>query len=180
MPTSLTTALNSKANLSGATFTGQIVAQVPVSISFYGNPTMYNNSGTLQPTGFNTLQTSYHALFANYTNRNWIPTYTSTYKLAVPYTGLYALQFTFSSSTNCSCFQFITKNMGNGTEIGAWTDKMIASSSPTIPQTLTNSISGTAYLTTSDYICFSIYTLSGSITYYDRTCATITLIQRTA
>ena len=141
---------------------------------------MYSNAGVLQTTGFTTQQASFHLLFSTYTTRNWTPTYTSTYKLAVPYTGLYSLQFTFSSATACQCFQFISKNMGNGTEIGAWTDKMIASSAPTIPATLTNSISGTAYLTTSDYICFSIYTITGSITYYDRTCATITLIQRTA
>ena len=180
MGTSLATAINSKAPLTSPTFSGQIVGQFPVTITFYGNPAMYNNSGTLQPTGFNTLQASFHALFSTYTSRNWIPTYTSTYKLAIPYTGLYSLQFTFSSSTTCTVFQFITKNMGNGSEIGAWTDKVIASSAPTIPATLTNSISGTAFLTTTDYVCFSIYTIAGSITYYDRTCATITLIQRTA
>ena len=74
----------------------------------------------------------------------------------------------------------LSRNMGNDNEIGSWLDNMIASSSPTIAGTLTNSISVTAYLTTSDYICLSIYPLSGAISYYSRNCASITLIQRTA
>ena len=141
---------------------------------------MYNTSGVLQTTGFTTTGQTFNLLFPTYTGRNWVPTYTSSCKLAVPFTGLYSLQFTFSSGTTCTAFQFITKNMGNGSEIGTWLDNMIASSSPTIAGTLTNSISGTAYLTTSYYICFSIFPLSGAITYYTRSCASITLIQRTA
>ena len=142
---------------------------------------MYNTSGVLQTTGFTTTGQTFNLLFPSYTNRNWgTPTYTSSCKLAVPYTGLYSLQFTFSSSTTCTVFQFITKNMGNGNETAAFTDNMIASSCPVLPQTYTNSISGTAFLTTADYICFSIFPLSGAIGYYVRNCATITLIQRTA
>ena len=129
---------------------------------------MYNSSGSLQPSSITTTGTTYNLLISTCTNRNWTPTYTSNYKLAVPYTGLYSLQFSFSSSTNCSVIQFITKNLGNATEVNTWTDKVIAASSPAITGTLPSSISGTAYLTTSDYICFSIFLLSGTVSYYDR------------
>ena len=162
------------------TATDQIISK-PVCISFYGSPTMYNTSGTLQTSGFTTTNQVFNLLFSSYTNQNWTPTYTSSCKLAVPYTGLYALQFTLSSNSNCSVCQFISKNMGNGNEVLSLTnDNLIATSSVTLLATIPNSISGLAYLTTSDYICFSIWPSSGSISYYMRNLAQVTLLQRTA
>ncbi len=113
---SLTTTVNGKANLASPSFSGtltsvgQIVGQLPVSISFYGTPTCYSTGGVLQTTGFTTTGQTFNLLFPTNTNQNWTPTYTSTYRLVVPYTGLYSLQFTFSSATTCTVFQFITKH----------------------------------------------------------------------
>ena len=71
--------------------------------------------------------------------------------------------------------------MGNGSETNpVVNDNLIATSSVSLLATIPNSISGLAYLTTSDYICFSIYPLSGSISYYNRNVAQVTLLQRTA
>ena len=112
------------------TAANQITAKYPVCISFYGSPTTYNTSGTLQTSGFTTLNQVFNLLFSTYTNQNWTPTYTSSVKLAVPYTGLYALQFTFSSNSTNSVFQFISKNMGNGNETNpVVNDDLIATSS---------------------------------------------------
>jgi hypothetical protein len=119
-------------------------------------------------------------VFPSNTNQNWTPSFTDKYKLAVPYTGLYSLQFTFSSGAGVTFFQFITKNLGNGNEVAAWNDNMLASSCPGLAGSYTNSISATAYLKTTDYICFSVFPITGSITYYNRCCAHATLIQRTA
>jgi hypothetical protein len=162
--------------------TNQITCQYPVCIAFYGVPTSYTPAGTAITTGSSTVQMM-NFVFSSNTNQNWTPSYTTNYKLAVPYTGLYVLQFTISSASNASYFQFITKNAGDGTEIaGTWNQNILASSAPatTEPGSLTCSTSCTAYLKTTDYICFSLYLMSGSITYYGRSSAQVTLIQRTA
>ena len=161
------------------TVNGQITAAVPVCVAFYGTPTCYNTAGTALTSGQSAVGI-YNLRFPSVTNRNWTPSYTTNYKLAVPYTGLYSLQFTFSSAATCVFFQFITKNLGNGGEIATWTDNVLASSALSLTGSYTNSISATAYLTTSDYVCFSFYLLSGTITYYNRCCAQISLIQRAA
>ena len=162
--------------------TNAITATTPVCVAFYGVPTAYTSAGTAITAGSSTVQMM-NFVFSSNTNQNWTPSYTTNYKLAVPYTGLYVLQFTISSASNASYFQFITKNAGDGTEIaGTWNQNILASSAPatTEPGSLTCSTSCTAYLKTTDYICFSLYLLSGSITYYGRSSAQVTLIQRTA
>ena len=158
---------------------GAITVTTPVAVGFYGVPALYNTSGILQATGFTTVNQTFNVRFPSNVNQNWTPSYTSTVRLTVPFTGLYVLQFTFSSGTGTTFFQFITKNLGNGNEVATWDDKVLASSCPGLGATYTNSISATAFLRTTDYLCFSIFPLSGSITYYNRCNAHATLIQRT-
>jgi hypothetical protein len=174
--------IDTKGNITNTgtiTSTGPIIGKTPISLAFYGTPSCYNASSVLQTSGFTSTQI-YNVVFPNYVNTYWVPSYTSAYKLAVPYNGLYSLQFTFSSGAGATFFQFITKNMGNGAEVAAWNENILASSCPALVGSYTNSISATAYLKTTDYVCFSIYLLSGSITYYNRCNAHLTLIQRTA
>ena len=162
--------------------TNQITCQYPVCIAFYGVPAAYTPGGVTIGTGSLGGQMM-NFVFSSNTNQNWTPSYTTNYKLAVPFTGLYVLQFTIASSTNAHFFQFITKNAGDGTEIaGTWNQNILASNTPptTLPASLTCSTSCTAYLKTTDYICFSLYLMSGSITYYGRSSAQVTLTQRTA
>jgi hypothetical protein len=149
-------------------------------VAFYGTPSCYSTSGTLQTSGSIALSATYNVTFPFNVNQNWTPSLTSTFRLTIPFNGLYVLQFTFSSGAGATFFQFITKNMGNGNEVATWDDKVLASSCPGLGATYTSSISATAFLKTTDYICFSIFPLSGSITYYNRCNAHLTLIQRTA
>jgi hypothetical protein len=161
---------------------GAITVTTPVCVAFFGVPTAYTTAGTTITTGSSTAQIL-NFVFSSNTNQNWTPSYTTNYKLAVPFTGLYVLQFTIASSTNASFFQFITKNAGDGSEIAStWNQNILASNSPasTLPASLTCSTTCTAYLKTTDYICFSLYLLSGNLTYYGRSSAQVTLVQRTA
>ena len=171
--------LGSSNNMS---LSGQITAKTPVCIAFFGTPTCYNAAGTLQASGALSNGQIYNVAWSSYTNQNWSLNRTQFSKVQIPYTGLYSLQFTFSSGAAASFFQFITKNLGNGQEVSSWNndDNVLASACPTLAASYTNSISATAYLKTTDVICFSIYPLSGSITYYTRCNAHLTLIQRTA
>jgi hypothetical protein len=158
------------------TASGQITAKFPVHLSFYGKPSLYNSSGTLQ-TVPNTTFTYYYCLFPSYNSLNWTPSYTNSCRLAVPYEGLYALQFSMQTSGNRD--QFISKNLMNNADGSATDDKLM---SFTISYTGNGgelSQSATAYLRTTDYINCG-FALFGGSTNPGYSTFTITLLQRTA
>jgi hypothetical protein len=132
-----------------------------------------------------TAQNHYYVKFASNSNQNWTPSYSGTYKLAIPYTGIYSLQFTMSTdNTSGAGLQiFISKNLGNATDTYAGGNLTFCQNFG--PGTLTFAggavgCSGTAFLQTSDYICFGFFLSSGGITYNNRPNAIFTLLQRTA
>ena len=110
----LTTVVNGKASLSGATFTGQITSQFSVHLSLYGAVSVFNSAGTAQTPPLTTAGFYYLKLASN-NNYNWAPSYTTSCKLAIPYTGIYSISWSMcqaAAGTVCNCF--ISKNLMNG------------------------------------------------------------------
>jgi hypothetical protein len=151
-----------------------ITAQKPVHLSVFGGPSIFNSSGTLQGS---TVATGFWYLkWSSFNSNNWSDTYTNGCRLAIPYTGIYNINFTYDNITT-SVISFISKNLMNGADINDTSDKCLAISyNPGV----INTISATTYLSTTDYINFGFYVFSGSGTPSYRCKATVTLIQKTA
>ena len=131
-----------------------------------------------------TTSGNYYLTFPSNFNKNWNPTITNTYRLAIPYTGLYTFQLTVSSDSNAGASMdvFVSKNLGNGADT-------YAGGNNTFCQSYSNTgtvggmcvgCSGTAFLLSTDYLCFGFFLASGTMTYNGRSSASITLLQRTA
>jgi hypothetical protein len=161
---------------------GQITGNFPVHLSMYGGPSYYNSSGVLVNPTIATGQ-YYYLLWpsSGLTSQNWIPSYTNTTRLTIPYNGIYSVKFTFQSgaATSPTYEIFISKNLNNGGDLNPADDKLLASAAIVTSHT---TISATAYLLTSDFINFGTYIGSGSgfsgTTAGTRCTANVTLIQR--
>ena len=108
---------------------------------------------------------------------NWAPTYTNSCKLAIPFTGLYYLQFSNSSTTLNESEFFISKNLMNNSDLNAGDTRLLCVSRTNSYET---SVSATVYLLNTDYINFGFFLISGTMTSHVRSVAQITLIQRIA
>ena len=170
------------------TANGGLVNSTPVRLTLYGVPTGYTYSGgtaTSQGSPFTPLQTYLYLKYPSSTSNNWTPSYTTSYRLAIPFTGLYAIQWTIVPAGGTpNFFEFISRSLGANNEFAdTWSDQLMAMNTVTSGgASYGYSMSATGYLTTGDYLSFGIFLLSGSWTPYasNRSSITITLIQRTA
>ena len=64
--------------------TGQITATVPVIISLYGNPTMYNTGGTLQTSGFTTTGQTFNLRFLSDILKSKLDAYVHVCQISSP------------------------------------------------------------------------------------------------
>jgi hypothetical protein len=166
----------------GLHVTGQILGGFPVHLSLYGTPSYYNSAGTLaNPI---VLSTYYYLLWpsSGLTSKNWTPSYTTTMRLGIPYNGLYSIKFTYQTgtATTPSYEIFISKNLGNGTDLNPGDDRLLACAVVSNHITIT----ATAYLVTTDFINFGLFVGSGSgftgSTAGARCTVNATLLQRTS
>ena len=164
------------------TANGGLINSFYVQLVLYGTPTCWTSPGSSVTSPFTTANT-YYVTFASNSNHNWTPSYSGSYKLAIPYTGIYALEFTMSSdySTGATLQLFISKNLGNGADTYSGGNVVFCQNFGT-----TNfgggavGCSGTAFLQTSDYICLGFFLNGGTMTTNTRSNAILTLLQRTA
>ena len=121
----------------------------------------------------------YYLKLASNSNYNWTPSYTTNCRLAVPYTGIYAISWSMCQSaagTVCNCF--ISKNLMNGSDTNSATGNCLANNAFSL---ISSCLSTTAYLLNTDYINIGYYLESGSQSLSGtRNTLTITLLQRTA
>jgi len=170
------------------TANGGFVNSTPVRLTLYGVPTGYTYSGgtaTSQGSPFTPLQTYLYLKYPSSTSNNWTPSYTTSYRLAIPFTGLYAIQWTIVPAGGTpNFFEFISRSLGANNEFAdTWSDQLMAMNTVTSGgASYGYSMSATGYLTIGDYLSFGLFLLSGSWTPYasNRSSITITLIQRTA
>lgn len=155
---------------------GQILGTFAVHLSLYGTPTLYNSSGTVTA-GTNTGIYLYPK-FPSYNNQNWTPSYSNQTRLAIPYNGIYFIQFTYMGNGSGTRELFISKNLNNNNDLNINDDRLLCClGSTNLTET---SISATAYLTTSDFINFGFWSSAGDNSPGGRGTVQVTLIQRTA
>ena len=144
----------------------------------FGVPSVFNSAGTQQTPPLTSAGFYYMKLASN-TNQNWTPSYTTSCKLAIPYTGVYAISWSMcQSATGTVCNCFISKNLMNNNDINAGTANCFANTAFSL---LSTSLSATVHLLSTDYINIGYYLESGSQSLSSaRNTLTITLIQGTA
>ena len=163
----------SRTTLPSLTCTGALVAQTPICSLFYGKPSLYDSTGgaKAQPT---TSAAYYYLLFPTASTNNWTPSYTTTCKLNIPYTGIYAITFTFESNSSNNQI-FVSRSTMNAGDLDS--ANLLCSGGGQLCMTC----SATAYLLSTDYISFGYYaSTTSSCTTTSRCRATVTLIQRSA
>ena len=156
---------------------GQIIGQTPVHLSLYGAVSVFNSSGTAQTPPLSAGW--YYLKHTSNSNSNWTPSYTTNCRLAIPYTGLYAISWSMcQGAVGTVCSTFISKNLMNGNDINSATGNCLANNAFSL---LSSSLSTTAYLLNTDYINVGYYLESGSQSLSGtRNTLTVTLIHRTA
>lgn len=107
------------------------------------------------------------------TSKNWTPSYSQNFRLAIPYTGLYQLKFSIGCGISREIC--ISKDLGNDNDFNCGDDRLLACGTGS---QLT--ISTTAYLTTNNRIAFGTYSVTGGTgaVLNTRTTIMISLIQR--
>ena len=130
-----------------------------VYASFYGVPTVYSGS----PTG-STVTTCpnpnyYYCRFpSNTSSSSWTPTWTGA-GLAVPYNGLYEIQFTFDQYFSAAGIDvFIGKNNAG---LNPGNANLFASAGSSTSRTI--NVSGVSYLSTTDTVDAGFYVETGSV-----------------
>ena len=187
----LTTAVNNEAPMASPSFTGtltsagQITAQYPVHISLI-TPVIYNTSGTALTSPQTTAYTHYYVFWSSNNNKNFTPVMVSgsPYKLKVPFTGLWQFQYTLTSESYPTWYlMYISKNGGGNDSNLTNTDQVFGYQ--VVNNTtgwMSGSLSATAFLLNTDYVCFGFSLSSGTMGWSSitRILASMTLIQRTA
>lgn len=153
---------------------GSIIGTFAVHVSFYGIPTLYDSNGTTQ--AGNNTNIYLYPKFPSNNNQNWTPRYNNQTRLSIPYNGIYYVQFTYFCTSNGSRELFISKNLNNNNDLNIGDDRLLCASNNLSANE--NSISATAYLTTSDFINFGFFSSSGDNSAAYRCVAQVTLIQR--
>ena len=138
--------------------------------SYYGTPSLYNSSfasATGNTPGY------YYTSFPSNSNVNFTPIVTNNVKYGVPVNGIYLIKFSFSLGSP-PVEAFISKNMGNGSDLGTNDDRLIAVSYTS--GSSQGTISGIANMTTTDFICAGFSMSSGSVTLGTRNTLQIVLL----
>ena len=152
-------------------------AATPMHLSFYGTPSCYpmNGATSASPSVYN--NTYYAMTFPSYTNLNWTPTWQvypgSGMSLTIPVSGIYSVKL--SGQANTGITPYIAKN---SVSLNTGDDSLIC----VVDVAGSFTVSGTAYLKTTDVLTFSMYynstTMTVSALFPGRTTATVTLLQR--
>ena len=157
---------------------GLVTAEHPVSIQFYGTPTLYNSS---QSSLSSTTSTGnwFFPLWSSNSNQNLSPSYSNTVQLQVFATGLYAISFTLATTQTSS--GEIAINSGTGLGGNFFDSNMLAAQGwNTAYAGFDCSCSCFAQLSSGALITFAIYFASGTLQLGGRSRAQVVLMQKTA
>jgi hypothetical protein len=159
---------------------GSVIQSFPVHLALYGIPTYYNAAGTSQGQTTPAANNWYYTLppTTSSSTTNWTPSITLGSRLAIPYSGLYALSMSYTNLSNSSLECFISKNLGNGADIVSNDDRLLC-----LVQSATGaetSLTTTANLLSTDYVSFGFYLATGTVNQGNRATLRATLLQRTS